>query len=142
MRFPITVIMESAIFSVILQDFYSTISKCNWWVLVLISGYFAGQLLLSKFRLLLSFHSPPNGKKGTEWVLPRNRSAVSASSTKERSQTKTLSVVRFNEEKTALCGMHIQTPCTVGFKERERKMREGSALKYSWEAFRILYSHE
>ena len=33
MRFPITVIMESAVFSVILQDFYSTISKCNWLVL-------------------------------------------------------------------------------------------------------------
>ena len=26
--------------------------------------------------------------------------------------------------KTALCGMHIQTPCTVGVKEREGKMRE------------------
>jgi len=57
-------------------------------------------------------------------------------------QTKTLSVVRFHEGKTALCGMHIQTPCTVEFKERKRKMREGSVLKYSWEAFRILYSHE
>jgi len=44
--------------------------------------------------------------------------------------------------RTAICGMHIKTPCTVGFKERGRKMREGSALKYSWEAFRILYSHE
>ena len=33
--------MESAVFSVILQDFYSTIRKCNWLVLVLTSGDFA-----------------------------------------------------------------------------------------------------
>ena len=122
MRFPITVIMESAVFSVILQDFYSIISKCNWLVLVLTSGYFAWQLLLSCFRVLLSLHSPPNGKKQTLWLLFKNRCAVRSSFT--------------------LSGMHTRTPSTVRVEERGKKMREGSALKYSWEAFRILYSHE
>jgi hypothetical protein len=77
--------------------------------------------------VLLSLHSPPNGKKQTLWVLL----SISIAG-------------RLNEGKksTALSGMHIKTPCTVTVKERERKMREGSALKYSWEAFRILYSHE
>jgi len=41
MRFPITVLMESAVFSVILKDAILLISKCYWLVLVLISGYFA-----------------------------------------------------------------------------------------------------
>ena len=68
--------MESAVFSVILRDFYSTISKCNWLVLVLTLGYFAGQLLLSKFRVLLSLRSPQNGKKGTEWELLSISSAI------------------------------------------------------------------
>ena len=110
-----------------LSLFRLIISKCNWLVLVLTLGYFAGQLLLSKFRVLLSLHSPPNGKKQTLWVLL----SISIAG-------------RLNEGKksTAFCGMHIKTPCTVTVKERERKMREGSALKYSWEAFRILYSHE
>ena len=125
MRFPITVIMESAWFSVILKDLYSTISKCNWLVFVLTSGDFAEQLALSKFRLLLSLHSSRKREQWTEWVL--------FSFLARKGSTR---------GSTALCGMHIQTPCTVGFKERERKMREGSALKYSWEAFRILYSHE
>ena len=62
MRFPITVIMESAVFSVILKDFYSTISKYIWLVFVLTSGDFAEQLALSKFRVLLSLHSPRKGK--------------------------------------------------------------------------------
>ena len=36
------------------------------------------------------------------------------------------SAVRFNEGKrnSALCGMHIKTPSTVGLNERGRKMRE------------------
>ena len=74
---------------------------------MLTSGYFAGQLLLSKFRLLLSLHSPPNGKKGTEWV---HLSISSAG--------------RLNEGKrnTALCGMHTETSSTVRVEERERKV--------------------
>jgi len=52
------------------------------------------------------------------------------------------SAERFNEGKTALCGMQTRTSGTVRVEEEGRKMREGSALKYSWEAFRILYSHE
>ena len=70
MRFPITVIMESAVFSVILKDDILLISKCYWLVLVLISGISLWQRVLSCFCVLLSLHSPPNGKKGTEWVLP------------------------------------------------------------------------
>ena len=70
-----------------------------WLVFVLTTGDFAEQLVLSKFRVLLSLRSPPNGKKGTEWVLLRNRSAVRASFTKERSQKKALSAVRFDEGK-------------------------------------------
>ena len=99
--------MESAVFSVILKDFYSTISKYIWLVFVLTSGYFAEQLVLSKFCLLLSLHSPPNGKKGTEWVLLSISSAI-----------------RFNEGKrnATLCGMHIKTLCTVEFKEGGRKV--------------------
>ena len=76
-------------------------------VFVLTSGYFAEQLVLSKFCLLLSLHSPPNGKKGTEWVLLSISSAI-----------------RFNEGKrnATLCGMHIKTLCTVEFKEGGRKV--------------------
>ena len=74
---------------------------------MLTSGYFAGQLLLSKFRLLLSLHSLGKGKQSTEWVLLRISSSV-----------------RLNEGKknTALCGMHIQTPCAVRVEERGRKV--------------------
>ena len=70
---------------------------------MLTSGYFAGQLVLSKFRLLLSLHSPPNGKKGTEWVLLNNRCAVRASFT--------------------LSGMHTRTPSTVRVEEGGRKVK-------------------
>ena len=83
------------------------ISKCNWLVFVLTSGISLWQRVLSCFRMLLSLHSPQKGKQYTEWVL-----------------LSFLSAVMFNEgkSKTALCGMHIQTPCTVGFKERGRKV--------------------
>ena len=72
--------------------------------------------MLSYFRVLLSLHSPQNGKKGTEWVLLSISSAI-----------------RFNEGKrnATLCGMHIKTLCTVEFKEGgrtvegERKENEG-----------------
>ena len=78
-----------------------------WLGFVLTSGCFAGKLLLSCFRVLLSLHSPPNGKKQTLWVLLSISSAV-----------------RFNEGKrnATLCGMHIKTLCTVEFKEGGRKV--------------------
>ena len=57
--------------------------------------------------MLLSLHSPPNGKKGMEWVLLSISSAV-----------------RFNEGKTnaILCGMQPKTPCTVRVEEGGRKV--------------------
>ena len=69
---------------------------------MLTSGIALLQRVLSKFRLLLSLHSPPNGKKGTEWVLLNNRCAVRASFT--------------------LSGMHTRTPSTVRVEEGGRKV--------------------
>ena len=69
---------------------------------MLTSGIALLQRVLSKFRLLLSLHSPQNGKKGTEWVLLNNRCAVRASFT--------------------LSGMHTRTPSTVRVEEGGRKV--------------------
>ena len=116
---------------------------------MLISGVALLQRVLSCFRVLLSLHSPQKGKLCTEWVLLRVSSAVMVNEGKRKAELcgmhiKNLCAEGFNEGKTnaTLCGMQIKPPCTVGFKERGRKMREGNAFKYSWEAFRILYSHE
>ena len=94
------------------------------------SGDFAEQLALSKFRLLLSLHSSRKGKQYTKWVLLRNRSAVRASSTKERSQTKTLSAVRFNEGKN--CTLWNAYPNTLHCNgQGERKENEGGAVSWN-----------
>ena len=69
---------------------------------MLTSGIALLQRVLSKFRLLLSLHSPPNGKKGTEWVLLNNRCAGRAS--------------------FRLCGMHTRTLSTVRVEEGGRKV--------------------
>ena len=118
--------MESAVFSVILQDFYSTIRKCSWLVFVLTSGYLALTEGAFLFSLASESSLASKGEIAHRVGAPQGFWCGKVSM----------------RDRAALCRMHIKTPSTVGFKERGRKMREGSALKYSWEAFRILYSHE
>ena len=74
---------------------------------MLTSGIALLQRVLSKFRLLLSLHSPPNGKKGTEWVLLNNRCAVRASFTLSGMHTKTSGTVRVEEGGRKVEGVKI-----------------------------------